>query len=195
MGNEADDILRSFQLSEEDKQKYAKVKEKFDAHFDQRKNTIFERAKFNRRKQEEGESVDDFITSLYGLVEHCNYGTLKDEMIRDRLVAGVRDASLSLKLQMDPELTLEKAVSIARQSETIKKQQIELRGGQPEVKGPYVNAVRTGALRPATHSRQSHQEEECMAGQQTNVRDVEKHHTTRDRIAQPRMPPAKSAVK
>ena len=121
MGNEADDILRSFQMSEEDKRQYAKVKKKFDTRFDKRKNTIFERAKFNSRKQEEGESVDDFITSLYGLVEHCNYGALKDEMIRDQLVTGVRDASLSLKLQMDPELTLEKAVSIARQSETIKK--------------------------------------------------------------------------
>ena len=66
MGNEADDILCSFQMSEEDKQKYAKVKDKFDAHFDKRKNTIFERAKFNRRKQDKGESVDDFITVWLG---------------------------------------------------------------------------------------------------------------------------------
>ena len=168
MGNEADDILRSFQMSEEDKQKYAKVKDKFDAHFDKCKNTIFERAKFNRRKQDEGESVDDFITSLYGLVEHCNYGALKGEMIRDRLVVGVRDASLSLKLQMDSELTLEKAVSIARQSETIKKQQMELRGGQPEAKGPHVNAVRTGARRPATHLRQTEPPRGSMHGRTTN---------------------------
>ena len=89
------------------------MKEKFDAHFDKQKNIIYERAKFNMRRQEEGESVDDFITSLYGLVEHCNYGALQDEMIQDRLVAGVRDASLSLKLQMDSELTLEKAISTA----------------------------------------------------------------------------------
>ena len=84
-------------MLDEDKQKYKKVKEKFDAHFDKRKNIIYERAKFNMRKQD-GESVDDFITSLYGLVEHCNYGVLQDEMIRDQLVARVRDASLSLKL-------------------------------------------------------------------------------------------------
>ena len=38
---------------------------------------------------------------MAGLVEHCNYEALQDEMIRDRLVAGVRDASLSLKLQME----------------------------------------------------------------------------------------------
>ena len=33
MGDEADDILRSFNLSEADSKKYTKVREKFDAHF------------------------------------------------------------------------------------------------------------------------------------------------------------------
>ena len=155
MGEEADDILRSFQMSEDDKKKYKPVKERFDAHFDKRKNIIYERAKFNMRRQEEGESVDDFITSLYSLVEHCNYGALQEEMIRDRLVAGVRDAALSLKLQMDSELTLEKAVSTARQSETIKKQQTVLRGEQLESKGPQVNAVRTGSRESRANSTKS----------------------------------------
>jgi hypothetical protein len=68
----------------------------------------------------EGKFVDDFVTSLYGLVEHCYYGTSQEEIIRDRLMAGARYAVLSLKLQMDSALILEKAVSTVRQSETIK---------------------------------------------------------------------------
>ena len=52
MGDEADYILRSFTLSEEDCKNYATVKAKFDSHIVQRRNVIFERAKFNRRKQE-----------------------------------------------------------------------------------------------------------------------------------------------
>ena len=59
------------------------MKENFDAHFDKWKNIIYKRAKFNMRWQEEGESVDDFITSLYGLVEHYDYGVLQDKMIHD----------------------------------------------------------------------------------------------------------------
>ena len=43
-------------------------------------------------------SVDTFITALS---EHCNYGALKEEMIRDRIVVGLRDSNLSLKLQLD----------------------------------------------------------------------------------------------
>jgi len=37
-------------------------------------------------------------------------------MIRDRIIVGLVDANLSMKLQMDPELTLEKATTAARSS-------------------------------------------------------------------------------
>ena len=88
---------------------------------------IYERAKFNQRKQEPQESVDSFITSLHCLAEHCSYGELYNEMIRDRIVVGLRDASVAHKLQMDPELTLDKAVTLARQSEAVKTQQSVVR--------------------------------------------------------------------
>ena len=78
MGENADDIFHSFDLSDEDKKKYKTVKNKFDSHFVKRKNIIYERAVFNRRKQEESESIDTFITALYTPSEHCNYGALKD---------------------------------------------------------------------------------------------------------------------
>ena len=48
-------------------------------------------------------------------------------MIRDCLVVGVRDASLSLKLQMDSNLTLKTAVTAASQNEMVRKQQSILR--------------------------------------------------------------------
>ena len=72
----ADNILSSFSLSEEDKAKY-KVVVKFEAHFMKKRNVIFKRAKFNQQRQEEGESVDNFVTiSLYCLSEHCRYSDL-----------------------------------------------------------------------------------------------------------------------
>lgn len=111
MGDEADDILKSFSLGEDDSKKYKVVKEKFDSHFVKRRNIIYERAKFNMRKQEVGEPVDSLITALYTLAEHSKYEALHDEMIRDRLVVGLLDVSLSEKLQLDAELTLEKAVT------------------------------------------------------------------------------------
>jgi hypothetical protein len=57
---------------------------------------IFERAKFNKRKQEDSENVENFVTSLYTLSEHCGYNDLREEMIRDRIVVGIKDANLSV---------------------------------------------------------------------------------------------------
>ena len=85
-------------------------------------------AKFNRRRQGETESVDEFITDLYALAKYCQYGELQDELIRDRIVVGIQDAQLSEKMQMEPELTLERAVTLARQSECVKTQQSTVRG-------------------------------------------------------------------
>ena len=127
MGQEADDIFSSFGLSEDDGKRYDLVKEKFESHFIKKRNPVFERAKFNLCKQEEGEAVDAFITSLYRLSEHCGYGGLRDELIRDRIVIGVRDKRLSTKLQMEEGLTLEKAVSMARQHEYVKNERAALR--------------------------------------------------------------------
>ena len=127
MGAKAEDIFQSFGLSADESKSYSTVKAKFESHFIKRRNTIFERAKLNRRVQQEGESVDDFIIDLYSLAEHCQYGNLNDEMVRDRIVVGIKDSKLSEKLQMDNELTLEKAISLARNSESIKQQQTTVR--------------------------------------------------------------------
>ena len=78
---------------------------------------MYERAKFNQRKQEQSETVDTFITSLYKLAENCAYNALKEEMISDCLVVGLKDTRLSKKLQLDANLTLAKAITMARQSE------------------------------------------------------------------------------
>ena len=66
-------------------------------------------------------------------MEHCGYGELQDEMIRDRIVVGLQDAILSEKLQLEPDLTLESAISKVRQSEMIKQQQPTVRGTEQKV--------------------------------------------------------------
>jgi hypothetical protein len=55
-----------------------------------------------------------FITALHTLSEHCGYGDMRDQLIRDFIVVGIRDDKLSEKMQLDPDLTLEKAISLAK---------------------------------------------------------------------------------
>ena len=120
LGEEADDVLTSTNISEENRKKYGEVMAKFDGLFKVRRNVILERARFNRRCQREGESAEQYITALYSLVETCEYGNLRDEMLRDRIVVGIRDVGLSEHLQLDPELTLEKTKKVLRQKEAVK---------------------------------------------------------------------------
>ena len=109
-------------MSDEEQKVYDTVKTKLEAHFVKKRNVIFERTKFNSRVQQQGESVDSFITALHCLVEHCQYGNLRNEMIRDRIVVGLLDENLAMKLQLDSELTLEKATAAARQHESVRQQ-------------------------------------------------------------------------
>ncbi|UYV77093.1 K02A2.6-like [Cordylochernes scorpioides] len=127
MGDRADDIFRTFKFEkEESATKIDSVLKAFDSHFCVRKNIIYERAKFNSRIQEEREPVDEFITSLYKLADSCEFEGLHEQLIRDRIVVGVRDKALSERMQLDSELTLEKAVKMVRQQEAVRQQQVDL---------------------------------------------------------------------
>ena len=132
LGEQAETVLASTNITEEQRKVYDTVIGKFDSFFKVTRNVIFERARFNRRVQLEGESAEQFIVELYNLVEFCNYGELASEMIRDRLVVGIRDRHLSERLQLDSELTLEKAKRAIRQSGAVQGQQHELKGATTE---------------------------------------------------------------
>ena len=80
---------------------------------------------------------------MYGLAERCGFGHLHDELIRDRIVVGIRDISLSEKMQMEPRLDLEKVINYVRHSEAVKKQQVTLRGTPTSIDNT-IDAVRKG---------------------------------------------------
>lgn len=100
MGREAEDVLFSLKLSDTKKLDYDTVTRACTKHFMLGMNIINKRANFNSRKQEAQETVNTFITKLFRLAETCEYGDLKEELIRDRLVVGLIDKQLSEKLQL-----------------------------------------------------------------------------------------------
>ena len=76
----------------------------------------------NCRVQHDGETVDGFVTSLKTLADTCEFGELKDSLIRDRIILGIRDTGLKQRLLRDPELTLDKAVTLIRAATTASEQ-------------------------------------------------------------------------
>ena len=178
IGEEAEAVLTSTNATEEDREVHDTVVAKFDAFFRVRRNVIFERARFYRRSQLVGESAEQFIMELYTLAEHCNYGDMTDEMIRDRLVVGVQDATLSQLLQLDAELTLEKAKKWARQREAVAEQQQALKG-----------AARGAITLDGIHSRHAQVEQQLAGDQMANLaRAVAKVNTPMTDVPQRKQP-------
>ena len=93
MGEEAGDVLSTTEITDKERKKYETVMEKHDGFFKVHRNVIFECVRFNRCYQRAGETAEQYITVLYGLIETCEYGTLKNDL-RDRLVVGIADQAL-----------------------------------------------------------------------------------------------------
>nr|CAH7731486.1 unnamed protein product [Callosobruchus chinensis] len=106
LGEEAEEVMLQFNPQPAT---FSQTLNAFENHFIPRRNIIFERYKFNTRIQQQGEPIECFITSLHSLAEHCQYGQLKEELIRDRIVVGMQDRRTSERLQLKATLTLSKS--------------------------------------------------------------------------------------
>lgn len=71
-------------------------------------------------------NTEHFIIALHELADNCECGTLRDEVIHDCLVVGIRDSTLSECLQLDTEPSLEEAK--IHQWEAVHEQQQKLNG-------------------------------------------------------------------
>ena len=86
-------------------------------------------------------------------------------MTRDRLVAGLLDASLSERLQLEPDLMLQDAIKHARNSATVKQQQATVCAS--------ANGVQTAVAVDAMQSR-SHPHHKHLRNSQSTTRGVQK---------------------
>ena len=94
---------------EEDKDCYQDVCRKFEELCQGARNVIYERLVFNQRNQKEGERIDNFVSELKRLSLTCEFGDLRDSLIRDRIVGGVLSHELRGELLKKPDLTLQTA--------------------------------------------------------------------------------------
>ena len=85
-------------------------------------NVIYERYKFNNRSQEPHESVDAYATALHALAVTCEFGVLKEEMVRDHIVCGIRDNPTCRNLLQEPKLSLKKCLDLCRASKAMTEQ-------------------------------------------------------------------------
>ena len=99
MGPEAEEIAKTFGLSEEDSKKFDIVLKKFDEYFKPKINVIRMRRIFQRRLQQADENEESYLRALYTAADDCDFGTVKKECIRDQFICGLQDERLAEKLE------------------------------------------------------------------------------------------------
>jgi hypothetical protein len=128
---------------------YEDVVKKFTDYFVVKVNKRHERFKFQARKQlsyvestKLPETAEEFVRELQKLIRTCEYADEEDQLL-DRFVLGLRDASLSKKLQLKHDLTMDEAFRIVRQSEQMARQQAEQDQLSHTDSSPTVSEVRS----------------------------------------------------
>lgn len=80
-------------------------------------NVSIERHKFNTRVQRENETFDSFLNDLRRISADCDFGALRDDMIRDRIVCAIIDKRVKDRLLRESDLKLQKAIDICKAAE------------------------------------------------------------------------------
>lgn len=123
IGEKGREIYNTLSLTEAQKKSVKDTCEAFQKHVQPKSNPVFARYKFNNEVQGEN-SVEQFITRLKVLSKDCSFGEeYIDDMIRDRLVFGVKSQKIREKLlTVGEDLTLAKAVQICQSYEYAQEQ-------------------------------------------------------------------------
>ena len=147
IGPDAIEIFNTFRWNQEgdtpgDDKKLDKVLSKFEKYCSPKSNLTYERHQFNTRNQNDGESIDSYVTELRILSKSCEFGDLTDSLIKDRLVCGVIKDSVRSRLLRETELTLQKAIDICRAAETSTQQMKVIQSTSSGATGSNVDIVK-----------------------------------------------------
>ena len=82
-------------------------------HFNPVKNIIYERFVFFSRNQKNEETIKDYVHALKALATTCNFENNLNNMLRDRLVVGLRDQKIQRSLLTNADLTFDDAIRLA----------------------------------------------------------------------------------
>jgi len=123
IGDRALKIFNNFTYDPaDDKDNFETVLKKFDSYFLPEVNETYERHTFFLREQKPDETVDQYVTDLRDLSSSCNFGNLTDNLIRDRIILGIRDRAIKDRLLRVKDLDLNKALEVCRAAERTKTQ-------------------------------------------------------------------------
>lgn len=116
IGDEGVRIYNTFKFEPEEINKIDVLIDKFEQHFIPRKQVDFERHKYFKRIQLQGESVDQYVTVLKTMALQCELGDLTESITKTILTNGVSQEMRKRILEKEGR-SLEEAINICRTME------------------------------------------------------------------------------
>ncbi|CAC5400159.1 unnamed protein product [Mytilus coruscus] len=86
----------------------------------------------NSKSRQPNESVSQFVAELRQISEYCDYKATLDDMLRDRLVCGIKEDRIQRRLLAEPGLTFKKAMEVATAMEMAAKNAHDLQVQEPK---------------------------------------------------------------
>ena len=83
MGKDCLQTFLNLNISVEDRYNVEACMTTLENYFKPQRNVVYERYVFNSCEQNQGESVDSYVTCLRKFASSCKFGTLTDELIHD----------------------------------------------------------------------------------------------------------------
>lgn len=116
-GHEAIEVYNTFQLSQAEQEDYDVIAKKFEEYCTPQRNETYERYVFRSRLQQQDETFEQFLRDVQTAAQACNFGDLRDSMVRDQLVCGTKDKKLRSRLLREKDLSLSKAIDLCKAAE------------------------------------------------------------------------------
>ncbi|XP_024940648.1 uncharacterized protein LOC107267509 isoform X2 [Cephus cinctus] len=131
----------------EDKEIILKLLKKYGNYLNTSKTETHERYKFFSRTMNDNESIEDFIADLRQKAKTCNFQSLADNFVRDKIIFDTKDEILRQFLLDTEDIDLEKIITIYKIYE-------KTRGKMNEVCKDKVIQGRNTNITPAIKSAQ-----------------------------------------
>ena len=155
IGADAMRIYNGMKFSEdEDRHKIDDILRKFDSHFLGETKEFFERFKFNKRDQQQGETIDQYVSILRNMSKTCGMcDCMREKLIMDRILIGVINETMREKCISCCDLDLNKTIDTCRAIEAASAQLKAMR--RDEIHKIHAHKSKPGHAKVRNNSSQS----------------------------------------
>ena len=128
-------IVQNLGLTDEERKNVTVIIEALQSCIDGHLNETVKRRNFHLRKQQPGESFDNFLISLWELAKICSFCSemCMEKNIRDQVIEGVYDGDTVEDLLQENNLTLVRAITKCCSKEAAKKHRSGITAPEMEI--------------------------------------------------------------